>query len=222
MAYLANPVSRRVRTNNHVERTNRMFRFLEKVRYKWRRRRTLVRFVVLTLDNIWDEPTTTRGGGDQSVKSHRTEAHGRWHDQTTSGRLKLWWCSARSLVIPGTLLSTRRRHPAQEAEAGTIGSICMICSSETVTSRSKPAPAHQDALIRAPRCCAPPSPAPDGARHTSGHPSKSGGMARRAAFEDDLERLAVAPLEFPGSDGSSFDDLEGDTEHHRLERGCTP
>ena len=41
-AYLKNPVSRRVRTNNHVERTNRMFRLLEKVRYKWRRRRTLV------------------------------------------------------------------------------------------------------------------------------------------------------------------------------------
>jgi len=36
MAYLANPVRRRVRTNNHVERTNRMFRLLEKVRYKWR------------------------------------------------------------------------------------------------------------------------------------------------------------------------------------------
>ena len=57
MAYLNNPVSRRVRTNNHVERTNRMFRFLEKVRYKWRGRRTLVRFVVLTLDGIWQEWT---------------------------------------------------------------------------------------------------------------------------------------------------------------------
>ena len=44
------PVGRRVRTNNHVERTNRRLRFLEKVRYKWRRRRTLVRFVVMTLD----------------------------------------------------------------------------------------------------------------------------------------------------------------------------
>ena len=53
MAYLKNPASRRVRTNNHVERTNRMFRFLEKVRYKWRRRKTLVRFVVLKLDDIW-------------------------------------------------------------------------------------------------------------------------------------------------------------------------
>jgi len=57
MAYLKNPLSRRVRTNNHVERTNRMFRFLEEVRYKWRRRKTLVRFVVLTLDGIWRECT---------------------------------------------------------------------------------------------------------------------------------------------------------------------
>jgi hypothetical protein len=50
IAFLASPVGRRVRTNNHVERTNRRLRFLEKVRYKWRRRRTLVRFVVLTFD----------------------------------------------------------------------------------------------------------------------------------------------------------------------------
>ena len=60
MAYLDNPLSRRVRTNNHVERTNRMFRLLEKVRYEWRRRRTLVRFVVLTLNSIWRERTATR------------------------------------------------------------------------------------------------------------------------------------------------------------------
>ncbi len=53
MAYLKNPISRRVRTNNHVERTNRMIRFWEKVRYKWRRRRTLVRFIVLKLDDVW-------------------------------------------------------------------------------------------------------------------------------------------------------------------------
>jgi Transposase len=53
MAYLNSPVSRRVWTNNHVERTNRMVRFFEKVRYKWRRRKTLVRFVVLKLDELW-------------------------------------------------------------------------------------------------------------------------------------------------------------------------
>ncbi len=57
MAFLNGPAHRRVRTNNHVERTNRLFRFLEKVRYKWRRRRTLVRFVVLTLDRVWDGRT---------------------------------------------------------------------------------------------------------------------------------------------------------------------
>src|SRR5205814_7951672 len=57
MAYLDGPGHRRVRTNNHVERANRMFRFLEKVRYKWRRRMTLVRFIVMKLDAIWsDQP----------------------------------------------------------------------------------------------------------------------------------------------------------------------
>jgi hypothetical protein len=55
VAYLNNPVAERVRTNNHVERTNRMVRFFEKVRYKWRRRKTLVRFMVLKLDEIWSE-----------------------------------------------------------------------------------------------------------------------------------------------------------------------
>jgi Transposase len=53
MAYLNSPIGQRVRTNNHVERTNRMVRFFEKVRYKWRRRKTLVRFLVLKLDEIW-------------------------------------------------------------------------------------------------------------------------------------------------------------------------
>jgi transposase len=53
MAYLNSPVHQRVRTNNHAERTNRMIRFFEKVRYKWRRRGTLVRFVVLKLDDVW-------------------------------------------------------------------------------------------------------------------------------------------------------------------------
>ena len=50
IAYLHSPVGQRVRTNNHVERTNRRLRYFEKVRYKWRRRRTVVRFIVLALD----------------------------------------------------------------------------------------------------------------------------------------------------------------------------
>jgi hypothetical protein len=66
LAYLNNPVSQRVRTNNHVERTNRMVRFWEKVRYKWRRRRTLVRFVILRLDAIWSHWVPTEAGQGQS------------------------------------------------------------------------------------------------------------------------------------------------------------
>jgi hypothetical protein len=50
MTFLHSPVAKRVRTNNHVERANRRLRYFEKVRYKWRRRRTIVRFVVLALD----------------------------------------------------------------------------------------------------------------------------------------------------------------------------
>jgi hypothetical protein len=53
IAYLRSPVSRRVRTNNHVERCNRKLRYWEKVRYKWRCRRSLVRFLVLALDHWW-------------------------------------------------------------------------------------------------------------------------------------------------------------------------
>lgn len=60
IAYLKGPVRRRVRTNNHVERTNWMFRFLEKVRYKWRRRRTLVRLTALRLDVVLEEWTAAR------------------------------------------------------------------------------------------------------------------------------------------------------------------
>jgi hypothetical protein len=50
VAFVHSPAGRRVRTDNHVERSNRKLRHLEKVRYKWRRRRTIVRFVLLALD----------------------------------------------------------------------------------------------------------------------------------------------------------------------------
>lgn len=51
--YLDRPSSTRskVRTNNHVERCNRVLRYLEKVRYKWRRRRTIVRHILLQFAN---------------------------------------------------------------------------------------------------------------------------------------------------------------------------
>jgi transposase-like protein len=51
--YLDSPsLSRsKVRTNNHVERCNRAIRYLEKARYKWRRRETIVRHILLQFEN---------------------------------------------------------------------------------------------------------------------------------------------------------------------------
>ena len=99
MAYLNGPAGRRVRTNNHVERTNRLFRFLEKVRYKWRRRRTLVRFVVLKLDEVWSERTPAPRRGDHRRVARKSRP-GRDH-RITASRVKSRWRSARSLQING-------------------------------------------------------------------------------------------------------------------------
>jgi Transposase len=60
IAFLKSRACRRVRTNNHVERVNRELRHQEKARYKWRRRRTIVRFVVLLLDRCWREEQSIR------------------------------------------------------------------------------------------------------------------------------------------------------------------
>ena len=53
LTYLDSPTAARskIRTNNHVERCNRVLRYLEKVRYKWRRRRTIVRHILLQFQN---------------------------------------------------------------------------------------------------------------------------------------------------------------------------
>jgi transposase len=72
MAFVKTRTSKRQRTNNHVERLNRRLRFAEKVRYRWRKRRWVVRWVVLLLDVCWKEvaqrtstqpPKRSRGGG---------------------------------------------------------------------------------------------------------------------------------------------------------------
>lgn len=53
LTYLDSSPSARskVRTNNHVERCNRVLRYLEKVRYKWRSRRTIIRHILLQFAN---------------------------------------------------------------------------------------------------------------------------------------------------------------------------
>ncbi len=52
IAFLESPAGQRVKTNNHVERTNRKIRFDEKVRYKWRSQRSLDRFLRLRLGRL--------------------------------------------------------------------------------------------------------------------------------------------------------------------------
>jgi hypothetical protein len=60
IAFLKSRACDRVRTNNHVERVNRKLRHQEKARYKWRKRRRIVRFLVLLLDRWWSQERAIR------------------------------------------------------------------------------------------------------------------------------------------------------------------
>src|SRR5262249_50746792 len=53
VAFAYSQAAQKVRTNNHAEGANRRFRFTEKLRYKWRRRKWVLRFVLLALDRWW-------------------------------------------------------------------------------------------------------------------------------------------------------------------------
>jgi Transposase len=75
IAFLHSPVRQRVRTNNHVERTNRKLRYLEKVRYKWRRRRTIVRFVVLALDRWRQRRDLDQAAQPAKVRTRQRPSH---------------------------------------------------------------------------------------------------------------------------------------------------
>ena len=80
IAYLHSPAGQRVRTNNHVERVNRRVRYFEKVRYKWRRRRTIVRFVVLALERwrlSWSDPRKAKRRKGQSKHTSTAPSPGR-------------------------------------------------------------------------------------------------------------------------------------------------
>jgi hypothetical protein len=60
IAFSKSPACRRVRTNNHVERVNRKLGYEEKARYRCRKRRTTVRFLVLLLDRYWKQEQAMR------------------------------------------------------------------------------------------------------------------------------------------------------------------
>ncbi len=81
IAFLRSPVGSRVRTNNHVERMNRVLRLYEKSRYKWRRARTKVRFVWLLVDRRWGLRVRMWAegggvGGGQGAQEESREAEG--------------------------------------------------------------------------------------------------------------------------------------------------
>jgi Transposase len=71
LSYLDRPFSVRskIRTNNHVERCNRVLRYLEKVRYKWRRRRTIVRHILLQFQNWMKRKKNSTQLAAESIKS---------------------------------------------------------------------------------------------------------------------------------------------------------
>jgi hypothetical protein len=71
MAFLGQPAGSRVRTNNHVERMNRRLRFAEKVRYRWRKRKWVVRWVVLLLDVSWQQVASAAVGDKVATQSRK-------------------------------------------------------------------------------------------------------------------------------------------------------
>jgi hypothetical protein len=69
MAFVGQPAGEQVRTNNHVERMNRRLRFAEKVRYRWRKRKWVVRWVILLLDVYWGQAAAAGTGKKRRKRS---------------------------------------------------------------------------------------------------------------------------------------------------------
>jgi hypothetical protein len=75
VAFTYGEAGRKVRTNNHVERANRRIRFAEKVRYKWRRRKWVLRYVLLALDRWWRQAARAAKQADQAaIQGQRPQA----------------------------------------------------------------------------------------------------------------------------------------------------
>jgi hypothetical protein len=68
-AFYDQPAGQREKTNNHVERLNRAFRFDEKARYKWRRRRSIVRFVILRISRHVPRPKPATPADPQRTRA---------------------------------------------------------------------------------------------------------------------------------------------------------
>jgi hypothetical protein len=75
VAFVYSEAAQKVRTNNHVERANRRFRFAEKLRYKWRRRKWVHRFVLLALDRWWRQAASAFVQSDQAATGGPGQQH---------------------------------------------------------------------------------------------------------------------------------------------------
>ena len=70
VAFVYSPAGEKIRTNNHVERSNRRIRFTEKMRYKWRRRKWVLRFVLLALDRWWRDAAAAETAAEHAAPRH--------------------------------------------------------------------------------------------------------------------------------------------------------
>jgi hypothetical protein len=71
VAFVYSPAAEKVRTNNHPERANRRFRFAEKSRYKWRRRKWVLRFLLLAVDRWWRQVGRAQTQAGQSATAEQ-------------------------------------------------------------------------------------------------------------------------------------------------------
>ena len=74
VAFTQSEAGKKVRTNNHVERANRKIRFAEKVRYKWRQRKWVLRYVLLGLDRWWRQAAQRTNGPDKTSPQPQARA----------------------------------------------------------------------------------------------------------------------------------------------------
>jgi hypothetical protein len=93
IAFLRSRVGQRVRTNNHVERMNRVLRLYEKTRYKGRSARTKVRFVWLLVERRWGVAAQVwakhHGGGAGKATREEPQLTPSTNDSSPSGQRKV-------------------------------------------------------------------------------------------------------------------------------------
>ena len=133
IAFLKSPACRRVRTNHHGERINRQLGYEEKARYKWRKRRTLVRFVVLLRDRPLRVERRAKHGGCHVRAEQPVEYHlpivggGRSEDDLPATEQR--WITHRDPLTPRIIVPPAEPPGLEKAD--------MLIPFEDVSKRSK-------------------------------------------------------------------------------------